>query len=158
MHRADPLFEDYAHHHRTVGNKWCHRIGIPLIILSLLGMLSIVRFPIDGSVIDAAMILIAIVLAYYLWLGLRLGAAMLIASVLLYLIGQALPFFANVALFAIGWILQFIGHGVYEKRQPAFLRNMVHLLIGPVWILNDLVPLVPRSDRVADPGNLDPTE
>ena len=36
---------------------------------------------------------------------------------------------------AAGWVLQFIGHGVYEKRSPAFVRNLVHLLIGPLWIL-----------------------
>src|SRR5207253_2509680 len=34
------LFADYASYHRTKGNKAFHRIGIPLIMLSLLGMLA----------------------------------------------------------------------------------------------------------------------
>ena len=50
-----------------------------------------------------------------------------------------------ITLFVAGWIFQFIGHGVYEKRQPAFFRNLVHLLIGPLWILNDVVPVVRQS-------------
>ena len=34
------LFADYASYHRTSGNKAFHRISIPLIMLSLLGMLA----------------------------------------------------------------------------------------------------------------------
>ena len=47
-----------------------------------------------------------------------------------------------LGLFIVGWIFQFIGHSVYEKRQPAFLTNAMHLLIGPLWILNDVVHVV----------------
>ncbi len=54
---------------------------------------------------------------------------MLVPTVVLYLLG-ALPLWVNVALFVVGWILQFVGHSVYEKRQPAFLTNAVHLLVG----------------------------
>jgi len=36
--------------------------------------------------------------------------------------------------FILGWILQFVGHGVFEKKSPAFLKNVAHVLIGPLWI------------------------
>ena len=50
------------------------------------------------------------------------------------------------ALFVLGWIFQFVGHSVYEHRNPAFFRNFTHLLVGPLWILNDLIPVVkPRT-------------
>lgn len=39
----------------------------------------------------------------------------------------------GAAMFAGGWILQFVGHGVFEKKSPAFLTNVAHLLIGPLW-------------------------
>jgi uncharacterized membrane protein YGL010W len=39
-----------------------------------------------------------------------------------------------LALFVIGWILQFVGHAV-EGNQPAFFRNPVYLLVGPWWLL-----------------------
>ena len=132
------LFADYASYHRTKGNKWFHRLGIPMIMLTLLGMLARVQL----GPIDAAMILIALSTIYYLTLEWRLGLAMLVVSVAMYLAGAAMPLMVNVAIFVLGWIFQFIGHSVYEKKQPAFFRNFVHLLVGPLWILNDVVPVV----------------
>ncbi|HEY0101424.1 MAG TPA: DUF962 domain-containing protein [Pyrinomonadaceae bacterium] len=38
-----------------------------------------------------------------------------------------------IALFVAGWIFQFIGHAI-EGNQPAFFRNPVYLLIGPLWL------------------------
>jgi len=136
-------FADYAEHHQTKGNKWFHRVGIPLIMLSLLGMLA--RVPIvtlAGYRIDAAMILIAIAVVFYLTMEWRLAVGMLVVSAAFYVAGAWLPMTTNVILFILGWIFQFIGHTVYEHRQPAFFRNVVHLLIGPLWILNDVIPVV----------------
>lgn len=39
-----------------------------------------------------------------------------------------------VVLFVVGWILQFVGHFI-EGNQPAFFRNPVYLLIGPLWLI-----------------------
>jgi uncharacterized membrane protein YGL010W len=133
------LFADYASYHRTKGNKAFHRLGIPLIMLTLIGML--VRVHVTGRV-DAAMILIALAEIYYLLAEWRLAIAMLAVSIAFYFIGAAIPLWLNAALFVLGWIFQFIGHSVYEHRNPAFFRNFTHLLIGPLWILNDLVPVV----------------
>ena len=36
--------------------------------------------------------------------------------------------------FIVGWILQFVGHAI-EGNQPAFFRNPVYLLVGPLWVL-----------------------
>jgi uncharacterized membrane protein YGL010W len=51
----------------------------------------------------------------------------------------ALPlFFLNwpwaLALFIVGWILQFVGHAI-EGNQPVFFRNPIYLLVGPLWLL-----------------------
>src|SRR5260370_17012371 len=67
---------------------------------------------------------------------------MLILSAAFYFAGAALPVWLNVTFFVIGWILQFVGHSVYEKRQPAFMTNAMHRLVGPLWILNDVVHVV----------------
>jgi uncharacterized membrane protein YGL010W len=136
-------FADYASFHQTKGNKWLHRAGIPLIMLTALGMLARVRVAkIGGFRIDAAIVLIAAAVIYYVALEWRLAIAMLIVSIAFYLIGARLPMWINVSLFILGWIFQFIGHSVYEHKQPAFFRNVVHLLIGPLWILNDVIPVV----------------
>ena len=143
MQTIEALFADYAAHHRTPGNKAFHRLGIPMIMMTLIGMLTRVElFSANGIRFDAAMLLIALSTIYYVVIEWRLGIAMLAVSIAFYFIGAALPMWANVTLFVLGWIFQFIGHSVYEKQQPAFFRNFVHLLIGPLWILNDVVPVV----------------
>ena len=145
MQSIEALFADYASYHRTRGNKNFHRIGIPLIMLTLIGMLTQVQlFDVATVRFDLAMLLIAAATAYYFAVEWRLAVAMLAISIAFYFIGAAIPFWINVALFVLGWIFQFIGHSVYEHKQPAFFRNFVHLLVGPLWILNDIIPIVKR--------------
>ena len=139
------LFADYAAYHRTPGNKAFHRLGIPMIMLTLIGMLARVGF---GG-IDLAMVLIAASTIYYLTVEWRLAILMLLVSIGFWFLGRAMPLWLNAALFVLGWIFQFIGHSVYEHKQPAFFRNFVHLLVGPLWILNDLVPVVKPAAKAA---------
>ena len=143
MADVNALFADYAAAHRTAGNKFFHRLGIPMIMLTLIGMLTHVTL-FDAATVrfDAAMLLIAASTAYYFVIEWRLAMAMLFVSIVFYFAGAAIPFWINVALFVLGWIFQFLGHSVYEKKSPAFLTNALHLLVGPLWILNDVVPVV----------------
>jgi len=146
MQDVNALFADYAAYHQTAGNKFFHRVGIPMIMLSLIGMLTQVPLLDVATVkIDLAMILIAASAAYYFVIEWRLAVAMVAVSIAFYFIGATLPLFVNAILFVLGWIFQFIGHKVYEHKNPAFFRNFVHLLIGPLWILNDVVPVVKRT-------------
>jgi len=140
MQSIHALFTDYAAYHQTPGNKAFHRLGIPMIMLSAIGMLARVHL----GPVDAAMVLIALAEIYYLAVEWRLGALMLVVSIGFYFLGLLIPFWINVALFVLGWIFQFIGHKVYEHKNPAFFRNFVHLLVGPLWILNGVVPVVRR--------------
>jgi uncharacterized membrane protein YGL010W len=39
----------------------------------------------------------------------------------------------GAALFAAGWTLQFIGHAVFEKKQPSFFEDPKYLAIGAIW-------------------------
>src|SRR5438132_7460901 len=107
MRDIGTLFADYATYHRTPGNKWFHRFGIPLIMLSGLGMLA--RVPIVPYV-DAAIVLIAAAAVGYFILGWRRAVMMLIVSIAFCFAGAARPFWVDVALFLIGWILPFVGH------------------------------------------------
>ena len=129
-------FADYAAFHGTPGNKACHYVGIPLIVLAVLALLA--RVPLvelGGYNVTLAEVALVAVTAYYLTLDAVLAAIMLAASVGLLLLGRPLPVWVSVALFVVGWIFQFIGHYVYEKRSPAFFRNLAHLLVGPMWIV-----------------------
>jgi uncharacterized membrane protein YGL010W len=37
-------------------------------------------------------------------------------------------------LFGGGWVFQFIGHG-FEGKKPAFVDDLVGLLIGPLFVV-----------------------
>jgi len=129
-------FADYAAFHGTAGNKACHYVGIPLIVVALLALLARVPlFAVGGFTVTLAEVALAVVTAYYLTLDAVLAAIMLAASVGLLVLGRPMPVWVAAALFVLGWIFQFIGHYVYEKRAPAFFRNLAHLLVGPLWIV-----------------------
>src|SRR3990170_9112850 len=83
--RLDPLWADYQAHHRSAGNQWCHAVGIPLILAGLLGLLAVPVFEVEGARVEASLLLIAVMAGLYLWLDAKLGAAMLAATLLLYL-------------------------------------------------------------------------
>jgi uncharacterized membrane protein YGL010W len=43
-----------------------------------------------------------------------------------------------VGLFVGGWIVQFVGHA-YEGRKPAFVDDVIGLMIGPLFVLAELL-------------------
>jgi uncharacterized membrane protein YGL010W len=129
-------FDDYAAFHKTAGNKACHALGIPIIVLSSLALLAQVPlFAVFGFSVTLAEVSIAFFTVYYLTLDRALGGFMLAAYVALDAVGRLLSPWPAAALFVVGWILQGIGHYVYEKNSPAFFRNFVHLAVGQLWIL-----------------------
>jgi uncharacterized membrane protein YGL010W len=129
-------FSDYAAFHGTPGNRACHYVGIPLIVLSLYAMLSAVPlFTVGAFTVTLAMLLLAGATVYYLTLDPVLAVLMLAISAASIALGRYISVPWALALFVVGWIFQFIGHYVYEKRAPAFYRNLAHLLVGPLWIL-----------------------
>lgn len=122
MKRVDALLSDYGAHHRARGNLVCHIFGITLIAYGIVALLG--RLPLGRG--NAAEVLIVGVVLYYATLDLSLAAAMLGA-------------------FVTGWIFQAAGHAVYEKNRPAFFKNLVHLLVGPLFLVNEVL----RVRRVA---------
>jgi uncharacterized membrane protein YGL010W len=44
-------------------------------------------------------------------------------------------------LFAGGWVLQIVGHKVFEKNDPAFYRDPYFTLVGPVWVAAEWMQL-----------------
>lgn len=140
-HALRAHFDDYAAFHRTAGNKACHAFGIPIIVLASLSLLA--RVPLfavplgeaSAFTLTLAEVLILLFVAYYLTLDAVLAALMLVAYAALDAAGRLLPPPLALALFVFGWILQGVGHWVYEQNSPAFFRNFVHLAIGQLWIL-----------------------
>jgi len=143
--RLAKFFDDYSSYHKTQGNKISHFIGIPFIVASLLGLLSNLSLSPPGwdfspyLRLDGGTTLIALALIFYLYLDWKITVPFSLFVGGLYFLGRAIPTPINWGLFVIGWILQGIGHAVFEKNSPAFFKNFTHLLIGPLWIFSKLV-------------------
>ena len=40
----------------------------------------------------------------------------------------------GLGFFGVGWLVQFVGH-YYEGRKPAFVDDLVGLLVGPMFVV-----------------------
>jgi uncharacterized membrane protein YGL010W len=132
----------YAAYHRDRRNIALHLVGIPLIVASVDVLLSRATFAVGGLGITPAVLLSLIVGLYYLRLDLRLGLAMALLLAAGAWFGKAVatlpqPIGIGVGLFVIGWIIQLVGHA-YEGRKPAFLDDLVGLLIGPLFVVAEI--------------------
>lgn len=128
--------DEYSSFHRTVGNEVCHFVGIPLIIAgagTLFGALSLAA--IGSARLTLTEPVLLLIAAFYLIEARALGLITALIMVALAELGRALPFAVGLALFLVGWAVQFIGHARFEHRSPAFLGNLVHLLVGPAWLV-----------------------
>jgi uncharacterized membrane protein YGL010W len=136
MKRVDAMLADYGSHHRTRGNLVCHVFGVTLIVFGIVSMLGSFRL----GPVTVAEVLIAAVLLYYVTLDFRLALGMLAAFALVDLAARAAgDWRIGLGAFVVGWIFQAVGHAVYERNRPAFFKNLVHLLIGPLFLMNELL-------------------
>jgi uncharacterized membrane protein YGL010W len=134
----------YAAYHRDRRNIATHFIGIPMIVLALAVLLSRPGF-VAGALpvmLSPAWVLFVAATLYYLVLDVPLGLMMAFVSALCVAFGQwtatqstLLWLVTGVGLFLVGWVFQFIGHVAYEHRKPAFVDDVVGLLIGPLFVL-----------------------
>lgn len=134
----------YARYHRDKRNLLTHYIGIPLIVVAIYSFISIPLLTLASVVITPALLLYLATSLFYFRLDLRFGLAMLLFNSLCLAIAyyiSAQPFnswlISAISLFAIGWILQFIGH-YYEGKKPAFIDDAVGLIVGPLFIVAEL--------------------
>jgi uncharacterized membrane protein YGL010W len=141
MTNPSTLLADYGAYHRDRRNLICHEIGIPLIVLGVIALLRLITL--TGSAFSLASLVVVVVMVYYAAaFGREARAATYIAIVglaVLYVIAVFVTWPFAIAAFVIGWVFQFVGHA-YEGKSPAFLTNLLHLLVGPLWVASHLVP------------------
>lgn len=134
----------YAAYHRDRRNIATHFIGIPMIVLALAVLLSRPAFAVGAwpLTLSPAWVLFVAATLYYLVLDVPLGAMMAVVSALCVAFGQwtatlstLMWLVIGVGLFLVGWVFQFIGHVAYEHRKPAFVDDVIGLLIGPLFVL-----------------------
>ena len=144
MKTLQQQLSNYALYHRSKRNVLTHFIGIPLIVYAIIclfaridiSFVESINMPITGVHIAAFLAVL-----YYLMLSISLGLIM--AGIFAILIYAALPIAAmtttywlvsSIGLFVVGWLFQFIGHH-FEGKKPAFVDDIIGLVIGPLFVL-----------------------
>lgn len=133
----------YAAYHRDSRNVVTHFVGIPMIVLAVTALLGRPAMPLgEGSVaLTPAIVVYALACLFYLRLSLGFGVAMAVILAAFVWAGAWIAAFSTTAwlasgigLFVLGWIIQFVGH-YYEGRKPAFVDDLVGLLVGPLFLV-----------------------
>ncbi|HEY0840639.1 MAG TPA: Mpo1-like protein [Vulgatibacter sp.] len=133
------LFVEYADCHRHPTNRLTHKIAIPLIVFHIIAMLSwIPLFALGGFQVTAAHVAYLAAIGWYLTLHVRLGVTMALLFAICFPLAAVTPWPAVVAIAVIGWLVQLAGHAVWEKQSPAFLRNLLQALVGPLFFVASL--------------------
>lgn len=140
---ADEWFEAYGASHQNPTNKKIHWVCIPLIVMSLLGLLWGVSLDVSPYANLGVALVIGSVL-YYLTLSIQLAVGMLIITATLLggvigleVLGASIgvPLWASsLLIFVLAWVGQFIGHKI-EGMKPSFFEDLQFLMIGPLWLL-----------------------
>jgi len=146
MRNATELMVQYAAYHRDRRNITTHFVGIPLIVFAVGVLLARPSFAINHVSLTPAWMLWAVSAVWYLTRGnLVLGAVVSAATGVLMALAQPLAAGSTaswltwgIAIFVLGWVLQFIGH-CYEGRKPAFVDDFVGLLVGPMFVTGEML-------------------
>ncbi len=141
-------FDKYGESHQNPINKGFHWVCVPVIFVSIIGLLSLLRLPGDYNAmgwlapfLHAGSALVLVGLVFYLRLSLPMTLGMLLVSVVsLYVVNLVHNAFGErewiiyVVAFVIAWIGQFIGHKI-EGAKPSFFDDLKFLMVGPAWLL-----------------------
>jgi uncharacterized membrane protein YGL010W len=147
----------YASVHRDRRNKATHFVGIPIIVFSLLLVLTLWRLQLGDREVSSA--LVVAILAVLGWMALDLGIGVAMAVLMLAgwyaaegfaaASGPAATWGAFLVLFVGGWILQFVGHH-YEGKRPALLDNIFQAFIGPMFLVAEIMVVLGQRRDLAN--------
>ena len=168
MRPAIDLLSQYALYHRDRRNIASHFVGVPMIVFAVGVLLTRPAFGLGGLALTPAWIAFALAAGWYLTRGnLALGAATSAAVGILILaahqvgdsgVGAWLAW--GIGFFAIGWLIQFVGHW-YEGKKPAFVDDMIGLLVGPMFVVAEALfafgwgkPLMAEIEKRVGPTQL----
>jgi len=162
---AIDLLKSYAEYHRDRRNILTHFVGVPMIVFGVGVLLARPAVAVGGVVVTAAWVSYALAALWYLTRGLfSLGVAVSAGVGVLMLLahgvsgGDTSSWLAwGAGFFVVGWVIQFVGH-YYEGRKPAFADDIVGLLVGPMFVVMEMLaalgffkPLIAEIEAHAGP-------
>ena len=149
MRKIDALLSEYGESHQNPTNKLIHWICVPLIFLSIVGLLASIPTGLVQSLLGEgnpyanwAVVVLVLVTVYYVSLSIPLSIGMALFALLCIWITNLIvqldiaPLWAvSIGIFVLAWIGQFYGHNV-EGKKPSFFKDIQFLLIGPAWLMH----------------------
>lgn len=168
MRNVTELLAQYAEYHRDRRNIVSHFVGVPMIVFGIGVLLARPALSAFGLSLTPAWVAFALTVAWYLTRGsVVLGVAVSAAVAILIKLGQEVAGGSvgvwlgwGTGFFAVGWLIQFIGHW-YEGRKPAFVDDVIGLLVGPMFVTAEAMfmlgwnkPLLAEIERRAGPTHL----
>ncbi|MFC5284183.1 DUF962 domain-containing protein [Pedobacter alpinus] len=149
--KVDILFNEYSEFHQNSKNKLIQWICVPLIIFSIIGLITSIPFPQLAFLgkynmfINWFSVVLACAIYYYLKLSPLLSYLMLFFFGFCYFFIVQLEYIeqaggptlwqVSLAIFVLAHIGQFIGYKI-EGKKPSFLNAIKFLLVGPIWLLH----------------------
>lgn len=154
MRTQQQFLDEYRKTHSNPTNALVHTICVPIILFASIGMLRTLPLGLWLGVaaplapwINGATVVAVLTLVFYATLSVRAVLYMtatfaVCAAIVIAMQDAGLPvLWICAGLWIAAWLGQFYGHHV-EGAKPAFLDDVVFLLIGPLFILEkfDLLP------------------
>lgn len=131
--RVDQLLAHYGESHRHPTNELIHYTAIPLIMLSLVGLIYALH-PVAAYLFIGASLVYYARLSWVFFFTMLVGSAVLLA--LVHAMGaQRVAICATI--FVVAWVFQFIGHKI-EGKKPSFFEDIQYLWVGPLFVLSHL--------------------
>ena len=153
MRTQQQFLDEYRKTHSHPTNALVHTICVPIILFASIGMLWTLPLGLWlglSSWVNGATVVALLTLLFYATLSVRavlyMTAIFAVCAAIVIAMGNAgLPvLWICAGLWIAAWLGQFYGHHV-EGAKPAFLDDVVFLLIGPLFILEKVHLLPSRT-------------
>lgn len=138
-------FREYSKSHQNPINIKIHKICVPLIAYSLIGMIWLIpspsSYPAAWPSLWGSLFLLLAMAFYFTWKSrtvvIKMLVFFLIPNLVLWEVMRANAPHMIIALclpiFIAAWIGQFVGHKI-EGKKPSFFEDLLFLLVGPAWV------------------------
>jgi uncharacterized membrane protein YGL010W len=133
--KVDALLAHYGESHRNPKNELIHYVAIPLIMLTLVGLMYAIHPWIAYAFVAASMVYYARLSVVFL-LTMLLGSVAMLAAIR-GLDSMGVLASVSAGVFVVAWIFQFIGHKI-EGKKPSFFEDIQYLWVGPLFVLSKL--------------------
>ena len=144
IRRLDRYLAAYNEHHEKSLNQAIHYVAIPMICWSIFAGLAALPFPAGwefwpglGWATVGAIVASLYYFTFSKMVGLGAAVSLAIYLLIIAIVDHAFEtplWLVALSVFALAWVLQFIGHKI-EGKKPKFFDDLRYLLIGPIWVL-----------------------